>query len=86
MWPQIVMDPTQYDAINVLGEGLYHFRVESAEETSYCSLSTEFILYAYGPPLDKRTEYLTFATSAIFIAMGLFISYSVHIGHRAITN
>ena len=72
------LQPTDFDAILFVGEGLYHFEVTIDDPISLCDLQTQILVFVLDPPLSPRKERITVAITAvvlILLSMAFYLRY-----------
>jgi hypothetical protein len=71
------MDPKQNDTIQWQGDELFHFRVHVVSGT-YCTLTTEFKVFVFRPPLQAPVESILISTTSIVLGLILLVIYLRH--------
>lgn len=73
----VALFPERKSSIQFKGSGLFHFKIEAAfTNISFCSLSTEFIVYVVNAPLAQPIEDIIRVTTAIFfgfVVLSIFL-------------
>jgi hypothetical protein len=69
-----LVDPNAFDAINWLGEELFHFRATVTNGT-YCSMFTDFTVYVVAPPLTVAEEASVVMSGVYAIGLLLLVAY-----------
>jgi len=62
---RLKLNPTRYDAILFMGEGLYHFEVKIQDPISFCELKTYILIFVEEPPLSTRSESIAISVTAV---------------------
>lgn len=72
-----VLSTTNMIGIQFSGAELFHFRA-TLQNPSYCSISTEFAVWAENPPLPQFIVWIVVSCAAIFIALLLYGGFLIY--------